>query len=214
MFLLVLLLVFIAAFSYFMGNLNTLILASHLIFRRNLLLYEKTNLGITRFLKDSSFKQLVWLAVLTIVKFGFPVLLGGWLMSIYDMSEVGRAFAMLCTLLGNNFPFIYKFRGQSSIAAFAVCSLFLNFELGFAVILIFAGVYFLSRYISLSSMIAALASWVLAIVVIDVTMVSRIMLVCALIVIIEYRKSIPRLIKKTEPKFIYRKDLSYMFDEQ
>lgn len=213
MVLLVLLLVIIAAVSYYMGCLNTLILASHLIFKRNLLAYERTNLGITRFLKDTNFKQLAWLAALTVVKFGFPVLLGGWLMSIYDIPEVGRAFAMLCTLLGNNFPYMSKFKGQSSLAAFGVCAFFLNGELGFGVLLIFVVIYLLRRYISLAAMVAALTAWVLSIVVIDIPLVNWMMLVCALIVIFEYRKSIPRLIKRTEPKFIYKKDLSYMFDE-
>lgn len=213
MFFLVLLLIIIAAISYYMGCLNTLILASHLIFKKNLLAYERSNLGITRFLKSTNAKQLILLLLLTLFKFGFPVLLGGWLMSIYDIPEIGRAFAMLCTMLGNNFPYMSKFKGQSCLAAFGVSAIFLNGELGFAVLIIFAGVYFLSRYVSLSAMVGAVSAWILAIVVIDIPLVTWMMLVCALIVFIDYRKSIPRLIKKTEPKFIYKKDLSYMFDE-
>lgn len=214
MFWLVVLLLLIAAVSYYMGCLNTLILASHLIFRRNLLAYEKTNLGITRFLKDSSFKQLAWFAVLALVKFGFPVLLGGWLMSIYDIPEVGRAFAMLCTLLGNNFPYMNEFKGQSSLVAFFVCCLFLNLGLGIAVIIVSAIVYFVSRYVSLTALAAAFTAFLLGIISIDIRLVTLMLLVCFVIVVIEYRKSIPRLIKRTEPKFIYQKDLSYMFDEK
>jgi len=213
MVLLIILLLFIAVFSYYAGCINTLALASRVVFKKNLLAYEKSNLGITRFLRDATFWKLVWFALLTLAKFGFPVLVGGWLMSIFEIKDIGRGFAMLCLMLGNCYPYMNKFKGQPAIIAFVLCSLFLNFELGFAELIIFAGVYIFKKYISLSAMVAALAAIVLSFVIIENTTVTLMLLVCAIAVFIEYRKSIPRLIKKTEKKYVFKKDLGYMFDE-
>ncbi|MCF0138380.1 MAG: glycerol-3-phosphate acyltransferase [Oscillospiraceae bacterium] len=214
MVLLILLLVLTALVSYYIGCLNLLVIASHLIYRKNLMAYEFSNSGITRFFKDTSLKQLALFVLLALFKFGFPVLLGGWLMSGYGITVVGRTFAMLCMLMGCRFPLIGGYRPQSSLAVFTVSAFFVNFELGFGMAVILAIVYFVSHYISLTAVSAALSAFVLSVVVVENSIVTRMMLVCAIIVIIEHRKSIPRIIKGTEPKFRYRKDLSYMLDGQ
>ena len=213
MVLFVILLVFIALLAYTLGSVNTLIFAGRNIFHRSLYAYPFNNRGLTLFFKDAKRKELILLAVSEIVRVGFPVLVGGWIMSSYDMPELGRAFAMFCLLMGQAFPLVYGFKGLPVTVAFLVATVFVNIGLGLFCIVIFFAVYFVTRYISLSIIVAAFAAFVLSIIAIDAPLVTRMFLACAAIVLIDKRKNIVRLFKGKEPKFRYRKDISYMFDK-
>ena len=201
-------------FAYAVGNTNTLILGSRYIFHRSLYAYPRNNRGLTLFLRDSTREQRIKLVLMELVRDSIPVLLAGWIMSKYNITQLARAFAMLCLLLGNNFPFMYRFKGQPSLVTFAVASLCVYPQLGLAVIFVYAVVYFISRYISLSAIVAAFTAFVLSIVAMDNTNIHRLFFVCFLLVVIEYRKNIVRLFKGKEPKWRYKKDISYMFDEK
>ena len=48
---------------------------------------------------------------------------------------------------------------------------------------------------------------------VDDTIVRNIYLLTGLLVFVEYRRSIPRLIKGKEKKFRYKEDVTYMFDD-
>lgn len=213
MVLLVILLVLIALFAYGMGNTNTLIFGSRYIYHRSLFAYRRNNLGLTLFLKDSSRKQIFLLILTEVVRVAVPVMAGGWLMHSYNISQLGRAFAMFCLLLGNNFPLMYRFKGQPSLATFAIAATCVYPQLGIATVFVFLIVYFVTRYISLSAMIAAFAAFVMSIVAIDIPAVHWLFFACFVLVMLEYRKNIVRLIQHKEPKWRYKRDISYMFDE-
>ena len=214
MVLLVILLTVTGLFAYAVGNTNTLILGSRYIYHRSLYAYPRNNRGLTLFLKDSTRKQMFELVLMEVVRDAFPVLLGGWLMSKYNTTHLGCAFAMFCLLLGNNFPIMYRFKGQPSLVTFAVASICVYTQLGLAVIFVYLIVYFISRYISLSAIVAAFAAFVLSIIALDNTIVHWLFLACFVLVVIEYRKNILRLFRGKEPKWRYKKDISYMFDEK
>lgn len=213
MVLLVILLVLIAFFAYAMGNVNILVFASRKIYHRSLFVYPKNNRGITLFLKDSTWKELALLALAEFLRGALPVLVGGWLMISYKIPQLGRAFAMFCYLLGNDFPIMYRFKGQPSLSAFAVAAICVYPQLGLAAVGVFFIFYFITRYISLSAMVAALAAYVMSIIAMDNSMIHWLFLASFVLVVIEYRRSILNLIRGKEPKFRYRKDISYMFDE-
>ena len=214
MFLFVILLVVTGFFAYFCGNLNSRIIASDLVYHRNLYSYPQNNQGLSALLHDYDVKKHVGFAAVIILRAAIPILIGGWLMLICDAKTIGRVFAMFCFLLGQIFPFFYRFKGQPSSIAFLLAALFANFELGIVAIIVFAVVYVFTRYISLSTIVSALFVFILSIIAIDVPCVHWLYLACFALVLIDYRRSIPRLIKKTEPKYTFKKELSYMFDEK
>ena len=202
-----------AIIAYFMGSLNTTIIASHFVFHCDLYAYSRDNVGITRFEKRFGKIGMAKLLGVEALKTAIPVLIGGGLMSICDQALLGRAFALFCVMMGNNFPIMFRFKGEPSLVAYAVGMLFVKFSVGFAVIAVMAGVYFVTRYVSLSAIAGALVSYLFALISLDGEWVHKLVLLCVVIVLIEYRKNIVCLIKGTEPKFIYKKDISYMFDE-
>lgn len=199
--------------AYILGSLRSDIIASNLIFHRDLFKYSRDNLGITRFLKDFGKLGAIKLILLEAAKAALPVLIGGWLLSVEEHSDIGRAFALFCTMLGCIFPILYRFSGASTLILLPVGMLFVNAEVAFLGIIVFAAVYLATRYISLSAMSGALSMVLASLMAVDLLIVRWLIFGCALLVILEYRRSVPRLIRGTEPKFIYKKDISYMFDD-
>ena len=202
-----------AIIAYMMGSLNTTIIASHFVFHCDLFAYSRDNVGITKFEKRFGTKGMIILLGMEALKTMIPVLIGGWLMSVVDQAPLGRCFALFCVMMGTNFPIMFKFKGEPSIVAFAAGMLCVKFSMGVAVIVIGAAVYFISRYVSLTAISAAFLAFVISIVSLESQWEHRLLFLCFVIVLIEYRKNILPIIKGTEPKFIYKKDISYMFDD-
>ena len=208
-----LLLAVTALIAYSFGSLSTPILSSHIYFHENILNYSRDNAGITRFLKRHGWKGVGVIVLIEALKVIIPVLLGSLLLLIVDRSAVGSAFALFCVMLGTNFPILYRFHGEHSLLAVAIGTFFVSSEVAFAGIIVFVIVYLISRYISLSSLTAMAAMCLVSVMSVDDTIVRNIYLLTGLLVLIEYRGSISRLIKHKEKKFRYKEDVTYMFDD-
>lgn len=208
-----LLLAVTALIAYSFGSLSTPILSSHIYFHENILNYSRDNAGITRFLKRHGWKGVGVIVLIEALKVIIPVLLGSLLLLIVDRSAVGSAFALFCVVLGTNFPILYRFHGEHSLLAVAIGTFFVSSEVAFAGIIVFVIVYLISRYISLSSLTAMAAMCLVSAMSVDDTIVRNIYLLTGLLVLIEYRGSISRLIKHKEKKFRYKEDVTYMFDD-
>ncbi len=208
-----LLLAVTALIAYSFGSLSTPILSSHIYFHENILNYSRDNAGITRFLKRHGWKGVGVIVLIEALKVIIPVLLGSLLLLIVDRSAVGSAFALFCVVLGTNFPILYRFHGEHSLLAVAIGTFFVSSEVAFAGIIVFVIVYLISRYISLSSLTAMAAMCLVSVMSVDDTIVRNIYLLTGLLVLIEYRRSISRLIKHKEKKFRYKEDVTYMFDD-
>ena len=66
---------------------------------------------------------------------------------------------------------------------------------------------------SLSAIIAMLFMCLVAAMSMDMLVVRNLVLLTGVLVLIEYRHSIVRLFKGKEKKFWYKKDITYMFDD-
>ncbi len=202
-----------ALIAYSFGSLSTPILSSHIYFHENILNYSRDNAGITRFLKRHGWKGVGVIVLIEALKVIIPVLLGSLLLLIVDQSSVGSAFALFCVVLGTNFPILYRFHGEHSLLAVAIGTFFVSGEVAFAGIIVFAVMYLVSRYISLSSLLAMAVMCLVSVMSVDDTIVRNIYLLTGLLVLIEYRGNLSRLIKHKEKKFRYKEDVTYMFDD-
>lgn len=203
----------VALISYSFGSLSTSILTSHIYFHENILNYSRDNVGITRFMKHHGWKGVAVLLIVEALKVIIPVLIGGLLMLIVDHADVGYAFALFCVVLGTNFPILYRFRGEPSLLAVAIGSFFVSGEIAIAGVFVFVVVYIVSRYVSLAAIFGMAFMCLVAVMSMDVLIVRNLVLLIGLLVLIEYRHSIVRLFKGKEKKFRYKKDLTYMFDD-
>lgn len=203
-----------AMIAYSFGCVSSVNLTSNLYFhcdiRKN---YPRNNEGITRFMRKFGLKGAVVLMGTEILRILIPLLIGGLLISIKGHADVGYAFAMFCVVLGTVFPVIYEFKGETSFVAVAVSVLFIDMGVAFAMLVTFGVVYYFTRYISLSSLAAVIMMCFVAVMTVNTDLVRYLVFLTALIVIIENRSNIKMLIKGKANKFTYKKDLSYMFDE-
>ena len=202
-----------AIIAYSFGSLSTPILSSHIYFHENVLNYSRDNAGITRFLKRHGRKGVGVIVLIEALKVIIPVLLGSLLLLIVDRADIGAAFALFCVVLGTNFPILYRFHGEHSLLAMAIGSFFVSSEVAFAGIVVFAAVYLFSRYISLSALLSVLMMFLVSVMSVDDSVVRTVYALTCLLVVIEYRKNILRLVKRKEKKFRYEEDVTYMFDD-
>lgn len=208
-----LLLAVTALIAYSLGSMSTPILSSHLYFHENILKYSRDNPGITRFLKRHGWRGMAVIFGMEAAKVILPVLIGGLLLLIVDHSKVGYAFALFCVVLGTTFPIMYNFRGEHSLIAVAVGSFFVSSEVAIAGIVVFIVAYLVSRYVSLSAIAAMVVMCLVAVMSVDDTLVRNIYLLTGLLVLVEYRANIFRLLHGKEKKFRYKEDVTYMFDD-
>ena len=108
----------------------------------------------------------------------------------------------IAALLGHIFPVYVGFRGGKGIATLLGIILAVHTGAALASIGVFIVVLLITRYVSLSSMVAATAFPVVVILVFETTISSLVIfsLVIAILVLITHQKNIERLLRKEESK--------------
>ena len=209
------LLVPIAVISYYLGSVSTVNFTSNIYFHYNIAReFPRNNDGITRFMNAYRIKGVLVLAITEVLKTLVPVLLSGLVFGkVTGYAEVGYAFSMFCVLLGTVFPIMYRFKGEVSILAFFVSLFCINGRIAVFTIIAFAVVYYLSHHISLGAVSAAAVMCLASVLLVDDALVRRLLLFTAILIVIEHRKSLTRIIRGEEPGFVYRRDVGYIFDE-
>ena len=142
-----------------------------------------------------------------------PILLGGLLMAIKGHADIGRAFAGFCLVLGRLFPVYNRFRGSYATICLAVTMICADLSLGASCIIVSALVTWFSRYLSLGAIAGALASILVAVLVVDDRLLTMLLILTAGIVLLKNLPAIPRIAKKAEMRMSLEEDISYKFDE-
>lgn len=152
------------------------------------------NIGATNVLRTGRKSLALATLVLDVLKGGLPVWLGYRFLGP-DMAVV----AGLGTVLGHCFPVWLLFRGGKGVATAAGVVFALVPLVGAAALLVFALVVALTRYVSLGSILAAVAAAPLAWV-FGHTQAAELFLVIALIILGKHAGNIRRLIAGNENK--------------
>ena len=145
---------------------------------------------------------------------GVPVLLGGLLLRFKGHADIGMAFAGFCLVLGRLFPVYNRFRGSYATICLAVTMLCADLSLGAATIIVAALVTWFSRYLSLGAIAGALASILVAVLVVDDRLLTMLLVLTAAIVLLKNFPAIRRISQKTEMRLSLEEDISYKFDEK
>ena len=191
----------IAVVAYLIGCLNAVSITSRLVFQRRLRPRTGEN-AMATMNRLYGVPGVVAVTVFDAAKTIVVVLLAGLLLhvagrepvdSIISYTAVGRVFSLFCVLLGHCFPAFYRFRGGSGGVVALAGLLCVNFPLGAIAAAVLAP---LGVWLELGGLCALLS------------------LLCTLVILIRYRKNILRLLRRTEPKFQFQKDLSMKFEEE
>ena len=139
-----------AVAAYFIGSLNSAVILSKMFHHDDIRNYGSGNAGATNMARTYGKK---W-GIITFICDGLKAVVAV-IGSMLVMGEGGAYIAALFAILGHIFPVYYKFKGGKGVAVAAISILCLNPLVFLILVLIFVGIVYASKYISLGSIIAA-----------------------------------------------------------
>lgn len=207
------LLILTALIAYLFGSLDTMVLASNFVFRRNLRRLGNEATWFSNFRRVYGIGGFVRLLVIELIKDIIPVLIGALLLSFKGHGNVGAAFAGFCLVLGRLYPAIYTFRGGSAAMAMVVAGCAANMSVGIAAAVVMLGVIIVSRYMTLGIVAGAVVYLAVSAVMLDVQIIIRLAVFTALLVLIKHIPALIRVLNKRERRLSFREDITYKLDE-
>ena len=146
--------VFCIVVPYLLGSINFAVVFSKMMHHDDVREHGSGNAGSTNMLRTYGVKAAALTLSCDILKGVISTLLGFLILPYYT----GFAYiAALMCMLGHAFPIYYGFKGGKCVATFAGALLVLNPLLWILLLLTFVLIVYLSRYVSLASVICAAA---------------------------------------------------------
>ncbi len=191
-------------FGYLAGRLNGIDLREH----------GSCNIGATNTVRVLGKKWGIPVFILDFMKGFAPLLymkyhLGGEV-TLFSTCQMGWLLAVLFALvLGHTFTCFLKFRGGKGVATTAGCLVALSPTIGLWAVLTWVASMVVTRYVSLSSMLAGVAmmlaaAWVFwcgdGVCSVADMMVLGLLFLILVLVVVKHRSNIVRLCQGTEPK--------------
>jgi glycerol-3-phosphate acyltransferase PlsY len=191
--------------SYFIGSIPTALLISKRFFGIDIRDYGSGNMGATNTFRVLGSRYGTMVMVIDILKGMAAVMLYNFL-PFYLNHELERTNLMLglgmAAVLGHVFPIFAGFKGGKGVATLLGMVLAIQPVIAASCIGIFALVLYLTRYVSLSSIIAAIA---LPICVLWIWNENEVLyrvfaLIVAILVIVTHQKNIGRILRGVESR--------------
>jgi len=186
--------------SYLLGNLNGAVCISALQ-NDDVRSHGSGNAGLTNFIRNYGRGQAVYVILIDAGKAVLACLLTGLLLKPYGYYLEGLALGGLAVMLGHNFPALLGFRGGKGILSGLFIALTIDWRVAVLLLIVFFGIYFATRYVSLGSVLAAIAFCVGFIVFHHDNLVVMLCgVVMGLLAVFMHRANIVRLLKGQERK--------------
>ncbi len=197
--------------GYLLGNLNGSVLISRLLAHDDVRTHGSGNAGFTNFFRSYGGAGSLLVILLDSCKAVAACLIGGALLKAFDFRQEGMILGAIAVTLGHNFPALLGFRGGKGIVCGFTSAIVIDWRVALIVLAIFAAVYFLTHYVSLSSVLGALGFGVGFILLYpDRPYLIAGAIVLAALAVFMHRENIRRLLRKEERKtdFFHRRDPS------
>lgn len=209
-----------AVVSYLLGSINSSIIIVRLLEHKDIRDYGSGNAGLTNTLRVCGKKCALFTLVGDLGKGIIAVLLSKWICCLLGIAEsitsdniyfIGYV-AGIFAIIGHIFPLYYKFKGGKGVLVGVSVFIVIDWKMFLILIVIFAIVLAISKYVSLGSIIAAgfcpVLTFLLQYFTTDLS-ISYIVLSTVLsavmggMVIFMHRSNIERLKNGTENKFSF-----------
>jgi len=214
-----------AVIAYLLGSINTAVIVSRLMFKEDVRDKGSGNAGATNMLRNYGKKAAIFTTLGDLAKSFIAVLIGGLLLvnlqltHSQEISEeslriVGRYMAGMFCVLGHLYPLYFGFRGGKGVMTSLGMIIILDYRVAILCLLTFALVLWLSRMVSLSSILAEFVAPFLVYILgtfvdgrstISVAFCTFMVAVIVSIVIVKHRSNIVRIVKGTESKLSFGK---------
>lgn len=142
--------------SYLLGNLNGAVCMSALM-HDDVRSHGSGNAGLTNFIRNYGIGQAVYVILIDAGKAVLACLTTGLLLQPYGYYTEGAALGGLAVMLGHNFPALLGFKGGKGILSGLFIALVVDWRIALIILAVFFAAYLLSQYVSLGSVLAAVA---------------------------------------------------------
>ena len=192
------------AIGYLIGGVNGAILISRLKMHEDVREKGSGNAGLTNFLRSYG----GWATLLVVlIDFG-KTILACWLATLLlpEDKPLATLLAGAATQIGHIFPVYFGFHGGKGVLCSAAVALMLDWKIFLIAISVFILIFFLTRFVSLGSILGVIAFSVLAVIFyFDRPLIWGLVVLMALIVIVLHRANISRLLHGKERKTYFHK---------
>ena len=192
--------------GYFLGNLNGAFIMYKLIAHEDIRKSGSGNAGLTNFMRNFGPAKGIWVLVIDIGKAVLACLAGKVLMAPLGMPLEGVMLGAVAVSLGHDFPALLGFHGGKGIVCGFSVALCADWRCALIILAVFVICLYFTRYVSLSSVLAAAAfcisflcfHW-------HEPFVAAMGVAIGLLAIFMHRANIKRLLSGTEKKATFSK---------
>lgn len=143
-----------ALVAYLLGNLNGAVCISALM-NDDVRSHGSGNAGLTNFIRNYGAGRSLYVILIDAGKAYLACLAGGLILRPYGMTLEGLTLGGIAVMLGHDFPALLGFRGGKGILSGLFIALAVDWRIALLILAVFFGVYFLTKYVSLGSVLAA-----------------------------------------------------------
>ena len=181
-----------AVFAYFCGCFNGAVIVSKYILRNDVRNHGSGNAGLTNFYRTFGVPGLAIVIGTDVLKTVIAVVAGGLIMGTQGAAATGQVFAGFCVMLGHIYPVFYGFRGGKGVLCAETMLLIVSFPTGLVSLLIFVGIVWATRYVSLGSICGALIAPI-GVLAACGKLPALLSLFCVILLVAKHRSNIRRL---------------------
>ncbi len=195
-----------AVIGYFLGNINGAFVMYKLLTHEDIRKSGSGNAGLTNFMRNFGPAKGIWVLVIDIGKAVAACLLGKILLAPMGYSMEGLMVGAVAVSLGHDFPALLGFHGGKGIVCGFSVALCADWRCALIILAVFAISLYVTRYVSLSSLLAAFAFCIsFAVLHWSEPVVAVLGVLIGLLAIFMHRANIKRLIAGTEKKATFSK---------
>lgn len=143
-----------ALVCYFLGNHNGAICVSAML-HDDVRTHGSGNAGLTNFIRNYGAGRSVLVIVIDVCKAILACLVAGMIFEPYGYQLEGMTLGGVCVMLGHDFPALQGFRGGKGILSGWFIAWMIDWRIGAMIGVVFFGVYLITQYVSLGSVLAA-----------------------------------------------------------
>lgn len=180
--------------SYLVGCFPSGLVLGKLFYKKDIRQFGSGNLGATNTFRVLGKKAGFIVMFLDIFK-GFIVVF----FPIWFNVDIPSIFVGICAVVGHVFPIFLKFKGGKAVATSAGAVLGVHPILLIILAIIFFVILYLTKYVSLSSIVAGISCFIGAIIIGDIPF-QIVSIAILVILLVRHQSNIIRIFKGQEPK--------------
>ena len=187
--------------AYLLGNLNGSVCISQIVAHEDVRDRGSGNAGLTNFFRSYGSWSTLLVLLIDAGKTVLGCLVGGLIMKTLGYGQEGAVLGAVAVSLGHDFPALLGFKGGKGIVCGLAVAIVLDWRIALAILAVFVVCFAITRYVSLSSVLAPVVFGVcFAVLHRDNWMMMTGGIFLSALAIFMHRSNIKRLIDGTEKK--------------